>query len=81
VLTGLVNTRHRNLLGLGTTLTGDGAEAASAPGASAGATGPLARAEALAMLREDYDESYFVSGKGVMAAYQADCTFADPFVR
>ena len=74
---------HRNLVGLGKALKGESGTAAAdsaAAAASTASTGPLARAEALALLREDYDESYFVSGKGSMAAYASDCTFADPFV-
>ena len=31
-------------------------------------------------LRADYEGNYFVSGKGDMLAYTADCVFADPFV-
>jgi len=70
-------------VGLGKALKGESGTAAAdsaAAAASTASTGPLARAEALALLREDYDESYFVSGKGSMAAYASDCTFADPFV-
>lgn len=43
-------------------------------------TGALDRREVLRMLRDDYDKSYFISGVGEMAAYDPDCTFADPFV-
>ncbi|GAB4816722.1 hypothetical protein N2152v2_003768 [Parachlorella kessleri] len=37
------------------------------------------RAEALAEIRADYDQNYFVSGAGAMKAYAPDCLFADPF--
>jgi len=40
---------------------------------------PLAWADAVASIRDDYDAVYFVSGKGDMAAYDPDCYFADPF--
>jgi len=36
--------------------------------------------ERSALLRADYDENYFISGRGSLAAYDADCVFADPFV-
>jgi hypothetical protein len=71
---------HRNLVGLGKALKGESGTAAAHSAAAAASTEPLARAEALAMLREDYDQGYFVSGKGSMTAYAPDCTFADPFV-
>ena len=40
---------------------------------------PLSPAERLAALRADYAVNYFVSGKGEMRAYAADCLFADDF--
>ena len=56
-----------------------GANAGStATASSAGAT--LTRARALELLREDYDEKYFVSGAGALAAYDPKCEFSDPFV-
>ena len=56
-----------------------GANAGSnATASSAGAT--LTRARALELLREDYDEKYFVSGAGALAAYDSKCEFSDPFV-
>ena len=41
---------------------------------------PRSRAEALALIADDYAKEYFVSGDGDMAAYDDDCAFADPFV-
>lgn len=40
----------------------------------------MTREAVVASLKEDYAVSYFVSGKGDMAAYAPDCVFADPFV-
>ncbi|GAX80191.1 hypothetical protein CEUSTIGMA_g7629.t1 [Chlamydomonas eustigma] len=40
----------------------------------------MSREEILASLKEDYSQSYFVSGKGDMSAYAEDCEFSDPFV-
>ena len=42
--------------------------------------GKLEREQVFALLKEDYDQSYFVSGVGELAAYDPDCEFADPFV-
>ena len=39
----------------------------------------VSREEALAEIRADYDQNYFVSGAGAMKAYAPDCLFADPF--
>lgn len=39
----------------------------------------LSRAEALELIRRDYDENYFISGQGDLSAYAPDCRFADPF--
>lgn len=55
------------------------ADAAAAAGAPSTSGRPLARAEALALLREDYNVDYFVSGKGALAAYDPDCRFSDDF--
>ena len=66
-------------MGLGKSLKGEesgGRKAAKEAGAKT-----LSRAEALALLKDDYDQNYFVSGKGKMLAYDDDCVFADPFVR
>jgi hypothetical protein len=49
---------------------GSSALAAAASGAK------LEREQVLALLREDYDTSYFVSGKGDLAAYNPDCEFS-----
>jgi hypothetical protein len=54
------------------------ASASSASAASSAAT--VDRERAIALLREDYDSSYFVSGVGELAAYAPDCEFSDPFV-
>ena len=40
----------------------------------------MSRSEAIASIRSDYDENYFISGKGEMLAYKPNCRFADPFV-
>jgi hypothetical protein len=40
----------------------------------------LDRAALLASIRADYAQDYFISGRGDMAGYAPDCTFADPFV-
>ena len=39
----------------------------------------LDRAAALAAIKADYDQNYFISGQGDLAAYAPDCRFADPF--
>jgi hypothetical protein len=67
-----------NLVGLSKTLH-DGDTGESKAGKSGVAK--LSRLEALALLKDDYDQNYFVSGQGKMAAYADDCVFADPFVR
>jgi hypothetical protein len=46
---------------------------------TAPSTGRLAFADAARMIRADYDDIYFVSGRGDLAAYAPDCYFADPF--
>lgn len=66
-----------NLVGLSKTLQG-GDTGESKAGKSDVAK--LSRSEALALLKDDYDQNYFVSGQGKMAAYADDCIFADPFV-
>jgi len=38
------------------------------------------RASAIASIREDYSQEYFVTGKGAMRAYATECEFSDPFV-
>jgi hypothetical protein len=38
------------------------------------------RASAIASIREDYSQEYFVTGKGKMRSYAKDCEFSDPFV-
>lgn len=43
------------------------------------ATIPLPRDQALAMMKNDYDVDYFISGKGEMLAYDDNCEFRDPF--
>lgn len=49
-------------------------------GGSGGSGGQaLSRPQAIAAIREDYDQNYFVSGVGSMSAYAPDCLFADPF--
>ncbi|MEW5307976.1 MAG: hypothetical protein WDW36_010342 [Sanguina aurantia] len=57
---------------------------ASAAGEGSGSSGSsvpsMTREAVVASLKEDYAVSYFVSGKGDMAAYAPDCVFADPFV-
>lgn len=40
----------------------------------------LSSAERLESLRADYDENYFISGRGELRAYDEDCEFSDPFV-
>jgi hypothetical protein len=35
--------------------------------------------DALAEIRADFDDNYFISGDAEMGAYEADCEFADPF--
>lgn len=37
------------------------------------------REEALAEIRADFEQDYFVSGSGSMRAYDSNCLFADPF--
>ncbi|DBA78831.1 hypothetical protein WJX77_006022 [Trebouxia sp. C0004] len=39
----------------------------------------MTRQEVLDSIKRDYDETYFFTGAGEMEAYEADCTFADPF--
>ena len=56
-------------------------KAPASPSSSATAVGAtLTREQTVALLKEDYDSSYFVSGVGEMAAYDPECEFADPFV-
>lgn len=43
------------------------------------ASNPLPRAQALEMLKRDYEVDYFISGKGEMRAYDDNCEFRDPF--
>eukprot|EP00243_Klebsormidium_subtile_P004624 TRINITY_DN18773_c0_g1_i1.p1 TRINITY_DN18773_c0_g1~~TRINITY_DN18773_c0_g1_i1.p1 ORF type:complete len:262 (+),score=49.81 TRINITY_DN18773_c0_g1_i1:24-788(+) len=40
---------------------------------------PLSHEEVLALLRADYDRSYFVTGDMTTRIYDKDCEFADPF--
>ena len=40
----------------------------------------LGAAERLESLRADYDVNYFISGRGELRAYDAECEFSDPFV-
>jgi len=40
----------------------------------------MSRADVVAELKADYAENYFISGRGLMRAYEENCTFADPFV-
>jgi hypothetical protein len=35
--------------------------------------------QVVASIRADYDENYFVTGRGAMTAYADDCRFEDPF--
>ncbi len=39
----------------------------------------ITREEALAEIKADYEQNYFVSGLGSMRAYDENCLFADPF--
>jgi len=39
----------------------------------------ISRDEAVAAIREDWDDVYFVSGRGKLAAYDPDCLFKDDF--
>lgn len=39
----------------------------------------ISREEALAEIRADFEQDYFVSGSGSMRAYDSNCLFADPF--
>jgi hypothetical protein len=52
--------------------------AASASDAAAAAP-PMSRDEILASIREDFEANYFLTGRGDMRAYSADCLYADPF--
>jgi hypothetical protein len=49
------------------------------PSASSSTPATFTRDQALAAIKADYDDNYFVSGAGDLAAYDADCLFADPF--
>lgn len=40
----------------------------------------MTREDVNASIRADYEQKYFISGKGDMIAYKDDCVFADPFV-
>lgn len=51
----------------------------SKPSGAGPASAKLAWTETVAAVRADYDANYFISGKGSMDAYDADCRFADPF--
>jgi len=53
---------------------------AKSSSASSAAAPPTSREAALASIRADYDEDYFVSGRGTLSAYAPECVFADPFV-
>ena len=57
-----------------------GSSSAAVAEAMAKNGGKLEREQVVALLKEDYDQSYFVSGVGELAAYDPDCEFADPFV-
>ena len=67
------------VVGMGKEKEGAGPGAGSAAAAAAGGA-MLERGQVMALLREDYDSNYFVSGAGDLAAYDADCEFSDPFV-
>ena len=57
-----------------------GGDAKSASASASASAPPTSREAALASIRADYDEDYFVSGRGTLSAYAPDCVFADPFV-
>mmetsp|Transcript_35916 Transcript_35916/g.49845 ORF Transcript_35916/g.49845 Transcript_35916/m.49845 type:complete len:322 (+) Transcript_35916:78-1043(+) len=57
---------------------GAGQQSEGRPSRSAG--GQVEREAAVAALRADYEENYFVSGAGKMDAYDPNCVFSDPFV-
>ena len=60
---------------------GGGGDATTTTAATrASVAAPTSREDALASIRGDYDEEYFVSGRGALSAYAPDCVFADPFV-
>ncbi|KAG2487399.1 hypothetical protein HYH03_013968 [Edaphochlamys debaryana] len=57
---------------------GRGQAAAAAPAAASAPR--MSREAMMEAIRADYDENYFVTGAGDLAAYAPDCVFADPFV-
>lgn len=62
---------------------GDSPSASSTAVAAAATTtapGVMSVDQILDSIRADYQEDYFISGKGDMAAYDPQCLFADPFV-
>ncbi len=65
-----------NAVGAAKAATGKETAAAATPASS---TSPLAWADAVDAIRADYEQVYFVSGRGDLAAYAPDCYFADPF--
>lgn len=56
-----------------------GPSGAAAAAAEPSTSGRLSREEAIAAIRADYADEYFVTGKGQLAVYEEDCLFADPF--
>ncbi|KAG6545240.1 hypothetical protein Mapa_013352 [Marchantia paleacea] len=42
--------------------------------------GPVDREDAVALIKKDFDRSYFVTGNMATGIYENDCEFADPFV-
>jgi len=58
-----------------------GKESASSSSSYSSARSPevLPREQALAMLREDCESGYFLTGKATANLYDEDCEFADPF--
>lgn len=53
---------------------------AGKPSAAGEALGSVTAEERRRWLQEDYAADYFISGRGELKAYAADCEFADPFV-
>lgn len=63
-----------NIIGIGKT------KDQQAKGEKRSASPVLAREEAVARLKMDFDRFYFVTGQMDLDLYEEDCTFADPFV-
>ncbi|QDZ20227.1 hypothetical protein A3770_03p27450 [Chloropicon primus] len=57
---------------------GDGGDATATTGEEK--KNIIAWDEAVQRLRDDYDRTYFVTGKMDLGLYEEDCEFADPFV-